>query len=81
LVWAAEAGRALVTYNVRDLIPLSKARQALGEPFAGLICLSPKRYPQDARTYGSLIRDLARLIEGQPRDPNGGRIIWLKPAE
>lgn len=78
LEWAEEVGRAIVTYNVRHFGPLSDERLAAGEPFAGLVFLSSKRYPQGPRGYGPLLRDLAQLLDSQPaRRALSGRSIWL----
>jgi len=77
LSWAAEAGRAIVTYNVRHFGPLSEERQAVGEPYAGLIFLSAKRYPQ-GRSSGAVARDLSDLMKALPaRDALADRSIWL----
>ena len=78
LSWAAEAHRATVTYNVRHFGPLSEERQVAGEPFAGLIASSSRRYPQGSQGHGTLIRDLSSLLEGlRARDALSGRSIWL----
>lgn len=78
LASAAEAGRVIVTYNVRHFGPLSEECQAAGEPFAGLIFLSWKRYAQGPQGYGVLIRDLDELMNARPaRDALSGRSLWL----
>jgi len=78
VAWALGAGRAIVTYNVRHFVPLVSERQAAGELSPGLVLLSPKRYPPGQRSRGAVIRDLARLLEGQAtRDALSGRTIWL----
>lgn len=77
LSWAADAGRAIVTYDVGDFGPLSEERQAVGEQFAGLIFLSAKRYPQ-GRSSGALVRDLSDLLRSLPAtEALSGRSIWL----
>lgn len=78
LVWAAEVGRAVVTYDAADFGPLSEERQVVGEPFAGLIFLSAKRYPQGPKGYGALVRDLALVMEEYPTPAAfSGRSRWL----
>lgn len=78
LAWAAEVGRALVTYDAEDFGPLSEERQVVGEPFAGLIFLSAKRYPQGPKGYGALVRDLAQVLEAYPTPAAfSGRSHWL----
>lgn len=66
LAWAAEAGRVLVTYDAADFKPLSEGRQVQGDPVAGVIFLSSKRYPQGDRSRGALIRDLAAALGAHP---------------
>lgn len=76
--WAVAAGRAIVTYDAADFVPLSEEREATGEPFPGVIFLSSKRYPQRPQSHGALVRDLARLMDAKPkRDAPGGRSVWL----
>lgn len=81
LEWAARARRVIVTYDVADFAPLSEERQLQGEPFAGLIFVSSKRYPQGPRGRGALVRDLARALEAHP-DPDAlrGMSRWLGGA-
>lgn len=76
--WAAEAHRVIVTRDMRGFSALAQEHQIVGDPFAGVIFLSSKRYPEGPGSSGSLIRDLARLLDGHPeRDALSGRSIWL----
>ena len=76
--WAVAAGRAIVTYDAADFVPLSEEREAAGEPFPGVIFLSSKRYSQRPQSRGALVRDLARLMDAKPeRDALEGRSVWL----
>lgn len=78
LAWAAEVGRVIVTYDARGFGPLVEERQVLGEPLTGVIFLSSKRYPQGQRSYGALMRDLARVLEQDPAaDALSGSARWL----
>jgi hypothetical protein len=78
LDWAVDAGRVIVTYNVRHFRPLCEERQVRDEPFAGIVFISARRYPQGTRSLGALVRDLSGLMEGLPaRDALSGRSIWL----
>jgi len=66
LAWAADAGRVIVTYDARGFAPLAEVREVRQEPFAGLIFLSARRYPQGEQSYGELVRDLARVLAANP---------------
>ena len=50
LARAAAAGRALVTANIKDFMPLDAQYRAAGPAHAGLILVSTKTFAQD-RTY------------------------------
>lgn len=78
MAWAADAGRVLVTYDARGFAPLAEVRQVREEPFAGLIFISSKRYPQGPQSYGALVRDLARVLAAHSA-PTAltGRSRWL----
>lgn len=68
--------RAVVSYDVRGYLPLLAHRVSVGEPTAGLIVISKRRYPQ--HDIGPLLRDLAKLLGENPaRDALSGRAIWL----
>src|SRR5258708_16149347 len=49
---AAATGRALVTANIKDFMPLDAQYRAAGQAHAGLILVSAKTFPQN-RTYTS----------------------------
>lgn len=75
LAWARDAGRVLVTYDVRGFAPLVAEHQVREEPLAGVIFLSSKRYPQGRQGHGPLVRDLASVLEAN--DDLTGRARWL----
>lgn len=54
LIGAAEAGRALVTANIKDFMPVDARYRAAGRSHAGLIMVSTKTFPQN-RTYVTAI--------------------------
>jgi hypothetical protein len=63
LAHAAAAGRALVTANVKDFVPLDAGYRAAGHGHAGLILVHTKTFPQD-RTYAAAItRALSALLD------------------
>ena len=46
LVGATEAGRALVTANIKDFMPIDARYRAASRSHAGLVMVSPKTLPQ-----------------------------------
>jgi len=60
---AAATGRALVTANIKDFIPLDAQYRAAGPAHAGLILVSAKTFPQN-RSYTSAVTSaLAALLD------------------
>lgn len=60
---AAATGRALVTANIKDFMPLDARYRAAGQAHAGLILVSAKTFPQN-RTYISAVASaLAALLD------------------
>jgi hypothetical protein len=62
LAEAAAAGRALVTANIKDFIPLDGQYKAIGRPHAGLILVSTKTFPQDRSYTGAVVTALDKLL-------------------
>jgi Domain of unknown function (DUF5615) len=62
---AAATGRALVTANIKDFMPLDARYRAAGQAHAGLILVSAKTFPQN-RSYTSAVTSaLAALLDGR----------------
>ena len=59
---AAAAGRALVTANIKDFIPLDGQYKATGRPHAGLVLVSTKTFPQDRSYTGTVVTALDKLL-------------------
>jgi hypothetical protein len=59
---AAAGGRALVTANVKDFVPLDAQYRTTGRQHAGLILVSTKTFPQDRSFTGALVDALAALL-------------------
>lgn len=75
---ASHQRRVLVSYDARDLLVLVEERQLASEPNAGVILVSPKRYPQGDRGHGPLLRALVAVLEqhrGSLTLP--GIVAWL----
>lgn len=63
LTHAAATGRALVTANIKDFMPLDSQYRAAGQAHAGLILVSTKTFPED-RSYTSAVTSaLAALLD------------------
>jgi hypothetical protein len=63
LTHAAATGRALVTTNIKDFMPLDGQYRAAGQAHAGLILVSAKTFPQ-GRSYTSAVTSaLAALLD------------------
>jgi hypothetical protein len=63
LAHAASAGRALVTANIKDFVPLDGQYRAAGQSHAGLILVSAKTFPQDRSFVGAIAGALAALLD------------------
>ena len=62
LLWAAEAGRLVVTHDASTMIGLAYARADAGEPMPGVIQVSP------TVPIGRAIEDLLLLVEASLDD-------------
>ncbi len=79
LAHAAAAGRALVTANIKDFMPLDAEYRAAGHEHAGLILVSAKTFPQDRTYTASLASSLSNLLD-QPRPIRAGQVLFLRRA-
>ena len=59
---AAASGRALVTANIKDFIPLDAQYKTAGRQHAGLVLVSTKTFPQDRRLLSALTDALDVLL-------------------
>lgn len=67
LARAATDGRALVTGNIKDFMPLDTQYRSTGQSHAGLILVSTKTFPQN-RTYTAAVASaLAALLKEADR--------------
>jgi Domain of unknown function (DUF5615) len=60
---AAAVGRALVTANIKDFMPLDARYRAAGQAHAGLILVSAKTFPQNRSHTGAVTSALAALLD------------------
>jgi hypothetical protein len=63
LARATAAGRALVTANIKDFMPLDAQCRAAGQAHAGLILVSAKTFPQNRSFASAVISALAALLD------------------
>ncbi|MGH3396424.1 MAG: DUF5615 family PIN-like protein [Streptosporangiaceae bacterium] len=76
LAAATSAGRALVTVNIKDFVPLDARYRAAGQAHAGLILVSTKTFPQDRTYVPAITGALAGLLD-QPAQIQPGQVVFL----
>jgi nucleoside-diphosphate-sugar epimerase len=79
LIGAAEAGRALVTANIKDSMPINARYRAAGRTHAGLIMVSTKTFPQN-RTYVVAVTTALNSLLAAAFGGLEGRIVFLQRA-
>ena len=76
---AAATGRALVTANIKDFMPLDAQYRAAGQAHAGLILVSTKTFPQN-RSYTSAVTSaLAALLDEREQIEAGQATFLARP--
>jgi hypothetical protein len=73
---ATAAGRALVTANIKDFMPLDAQYRAAEQAHAGLILVSAKSFPQNRSYTSAVISALAALLD-QPGQIQAGPVTFL----
>ena len=76
LAHAAATGRALVTANIKDFVPLDAQYRAAGQAHAGLILIPTRTFPQDRSFTGAVTSALAALLD-KPNQIQAGRLTFL----
>jgi predicted nuclease of predicted toxin-antitoxin system len=64
LAYATTEGRALVTANIKDFMPLDVRYRAAGQAHPGLILVSTKTVPQDRGFTTAVTSALEALLSG-----------------
>ena len=64
LAYATTQGRALVTANIKDFVPLDGRYRAAGQSHAGLILVSTKTFPQNRSFTTAITTALTTLLSG-----------------
>ena len=78
LACAAAAGRALVTANIKDFMPLDARYRAAGQTHGGLILVSAKTIPHNRSYTAAVTSALATLLD-QPGQIQAGQVTFLRP--
>jgi hypothetical protein len=77
LAEATAGGRALVTANIKDFIPLDAQYRAAGRQHAGLILVSTKTFPQD-RSFTGAVVDAATALLSKPDGIGPDQVVFLR---
>ena len=78
---ARRDGRALVTENVGDLMPIATELARIGTAHAGIILTNRHRFPRSRDGMGRLVEALRDLLVAHPQDDAfTDRVVWLKSA-
>jgi len=76
LAHATATGRALVTANIKDFMPLDAQYRAAGQAHAGLIFISSKTYRQDRGYTAAITGALSAFLDQDP-GLQPGQVIFL----
>jgi hypothetical protein len=79
LAYATTEGRALVTANIKDFIPLDTRYRAADQSHAGLILVSTKTFPQNRGFPSAVATALASLLSGTAKIQSG-QVLFLTRA-
>ncbi len=71
LIGASEAGRALVTANIKDYMPIDARYRAASRSHAGLIMVSSKTFPQSRGYVVAVTSTLDALLAADGSQPGG----------
>jgi hypothetical protein len=75
---ASAEGRALMTENVADFMPLVREAAAQGERHFGVVFTSPRSLPRGPRTIGVYVERLDALLRDCAADDAlADQVLWL----
>ena len=77
LIGATEAGRALVTANIKDFMPIDARYRAANRGHAGLIMVSSKTFPQ-SRAYVTAVTTALDILLATDGAIQAGGIVFLR---
>ena len=74
-------GRAIMTNNVKDFMPLSAQASVEGEKHFGLLLTSDRSLPRSRDAVGRVVGALAAFLQRHPGDDRlAGQIRWIAPV-
>lgn len=76
LAYATTEGRALVTANIKDFVPLDGRYRAAGPDHPGLILMSAKTFPQNRSFTTAITAALEALLSGSHK-MQPGQVVFL----
>lgn len=76
LAQAAAQGRALVTANIKDFMPLDAAYKMAGRQHAGLIVISTKTFPQNC-SFTAAVGDALAALLARPNGIATDQVLFL----
>jgi hypothetical protein len=79
LAYATAEGRAVVTANIKDFVPLDTRYRAADQSHAGLILVSAKTFPQSRGFPSAITTALATLLSGTAK-VRPGQVQFLTRA-
>jgi hypothetical protein len=79
LAYATTEGRAFVTANIKDFMPMDTRYRAANQSHAGLILVSTKTFPQSRGFPSAVATALASLLGDTPKIQSG-RVLFLTRA-
>jgi len=79
LAYATTEGRALVTANIKDFVPLDGRYRAAGQSHAGLILVSTKTFPPNRGFPSAITTALTTLLSGTAKI-QFGQVLFLTRA-
>jgi predicted nuclease of predicted toxin-antitoxin system len=76
LAYATNEGRALVTANIKDFIPLDGRYRAAGQAHPGLILVSTKTFPQ-SRSFTAGVTAALEALLSDTNKIQPGQVLFL----
>jgi hypothetical protein len=73
---AAATGRALVTANIKDFMPLDARYRGAGQTHAGLVLVSAKTFPQN-RSFASAVTSALAALLDERGQIQAGQVTFL----
>ena len=78
LAYATTEGRALVTANIKDFVPLDGRYRAAGQSHAGLILVPTKTFPQNRGFPAAITASLATLLSDTAKIQSGQELFLTR---